>query len=735
MKSDADSWHLTEDLSTTASTYNSINMELEPNESSMPNDESTNLSLNRSRSLQDHLSYAIAVAGLVVYFLMVAFGKYFYYLGTLAVIAAMCSFLMTSWFPSGRKKIKYTSLTDSSTASITSVSIWSRISKRIDCTYMKIAILIPLLINLFFVGFKRHLLQEFGSLSAISLPFSYKLHMHLANDFGKLSATAMSFFLIPITRHSIFLKSIRIHPIHAVQFHTFVGYIAVLAGLSHGFYWIYIWMYVRNDGLKDILPMRECWTWSELDDECHDRFVNVLGLFCGTCFVVLILTSLWWVRRNFYRVFYLSHIVCSICLMFGLVMHYNKMIWYLSPSLVYYFAIRITILVESILSRRNGGIKILQAIEIPDSRGCVLVQVQAKCESGRIDSYDLLEHTCGTYTRIKVPGISSIWHPFTAFAKYNDDPSLYFLFRSIGRFTTELKDELTSKSSDAYPLLLMDHLNKGVNQIDQAIQHESILIFAGGVGIVSYLSLIQYLQLVNSSKECRSTKLKNVIVHWSCRDEGLIRYISREFLQLSSTSAIAFEIHMHHTNMNTLQDTQEIEANADEFKDNQMKSQGTEFFVQKEKKSISFSFMYAIFLFGSFEAVQFFYNSVQAEYIVHTRLYIVLALLLLAILLAITTLMIENCTKKFRNYEAISEKSNHVKSNTKESDVSEAIEDTINHTHGRANIPGLLKSSLDSSENLGVFVCGPPSFSDSIQDTLKTADTSKCMVYEEIFEL
>ncbi|GFH44578.1 hypothetical protein CTEN210_01052 [Chaetoceros tenuissimus] len=714
-------------------------MELEPNESSMSvdgNDESTNLGLNRSRSLQDHLSYAVAIVGLVVYFLIVAFGKYFYYLGTLAVIAAMSSFLTTSWFPSSRKKIKYTSLTDSSMIPSSSfVSFWSRMSRRITFTHVKIAILIPLLINLFFVGFKRHLLQEFGSLSAISFPLSYKLHMHLANDFGKLSATAMSFFLIPITRHSIFLKAIRIHPIHAVQFHTFAGYIVVMAGLSHGFYWIYIWMYVRNDGIYDILPMSECWTWSELDDECHDRFVNVLGLFCGTCFVVLILTSLWWVRRNYYRVFYLSHVVCSICLLFGLVMHYNKMIWYLSPCLVYYFAMRMTIFVESFLKRKNDGIRILQAIEIPDSRGCVLVQVQCKGDYAINDSVELLEHTCGTYTRIKAPKISSIWHPFTIYTKYNDNSSLYFLFRSIGRFTTELKDGLTSKSSGAYPILLMDHLDKGDNQINQAIQHDSILIIAGGVGIVSYLSLIQYLLLVNSSEECRSTKLKNVIVHWSCRDEGLIRYISREFLELSSTSSIAFDIHVYHTNMNTTPNIQEIETSADEFIDNQIASQGRAFFVREEKESISFSFMYALLLFGSFEAVHFFYNSIQSKYIVYTRVYIIFVFILLAVLFAVITLTIENYSKKYSYNETVSGKSNHVNCRTKESNGKEAIENVINHTQGRPNIPELVKSTLHSSANLGVFVCGPPSFSDSIRATLKTIDTSKCTVYEESFEL
>ena len=160
-----------------------------------------------------------------------------------------------------------------------------------------------------------------------SMPHTEDEHSHIANDFGKLSAMSMSFFLIPISNHSIILKCFGIDPTHAIRLHIVAGVLAIGGGLLHGMYWMWIWIFKRVDEhLWDIIiPPAQCWTWTNDNNMailCNKLFVNLLGVIIGLCIISLGLTSLWPIRRNYYRIFYICHITFSILLLFLLTMHY-----------------------------------------------------------------------------------------------------------------------------------------------------------------------------------------------------------------------------------------------------------------------------------------------------------------------------------------------------------------------------------------------------------------------------
>ena len=148
-------------------------------------------------------------------------------------------------------------------------------------------------------------------------PTTEKEHGHLSNVCGKLSAITMSFFLIPVAKHSIILKCVGLDPNHAVRLHTWAGTIALAGGLFHGLYYILIWMFLSQETLGEkIVPPSECWTWNNRDGNdnnseklCIDHFVNLLGVLAGLCFIVLGLSSVWWVRRNYYSTFITCHVI------------------------------------------------------------------------------------------------------------------------------------------------------------------------------------------------------------------------------------------------------------------------------------------------------------------------------------------------------------------------------------------------------------------------------------------
>jgi len=168
------------------------------------------------------------------------------------------------------------------------------------------------------------------------------------------------------------------------------------------------------------------------------------------------LTSIWRVRRNYYRVFYFVHVTLSVVMLFGLAMHDNQIVWYMAPSLLYYLASNVPVLVESLWKWiRHGGIRVVKVVHIPDSGGCVeltLKGVLSHAADGRtslakdscLDDNEL--HTIGKFCKLRVPSISSKNHPFTIFShstlSVGSNDEFKILFRPYGTFTSQLSKQL-----------------------------------------------------------------------------------------------------------------------------------------------------------------------------------------------------------------------------------------------------------------------------------------------------
>eukprot|EP00557_Chaetoceros_sp_GSL56_P010510 CAMPEP_0176482378 /NCGR_PEP_ID=MMETSP0200_2-20121128/3342_1 /TAXON_ID=947934 /ORGANISM="Chaetoceros sp., Strain GSL56" /LENGTH=692 /DNA_ID=CAMNT_0017878687 /DNA_START=768 /DNA_END=2846 /DNA_ORIENTATION=+ len=547
-----------------------------------------------------------------------------------------------------------------------------------------IFILIPCIINLG-RAFYNHL--EFDA-------FSSATHHRLANDLGKVAVTAMSYFLVPVSRQSVLLTCLNMNPSHAVRLHIFAGYIALAGGIAHGLYWIWIWIFINHDNLSTILPGKECWKRGDVGGECHDQFVNTLGIFCGLCFVGLGLSSLWWVRRNHYRVFYICHITFSIALLFGLLMHYNKMIWYLAPSILYYFASSVPVWIKAVKSWFGGGSVISHIREIPDSRGCWEIGFRI---DRRVSSLDTPMIICGSYVRLNVPEISLIWHPFTIFTTANNHALARIIFRSTGPFTSKLSNRLSHASKDQYnriyPKILVDGLYGSCNQLQQALSHETVVIVAGGVGIVSFISLFSVLQAklrvssdsINADDDfdgignCQLITTRRLIVHWICRDKGLIDHVVVNYLQIiddapDSKTGANVEVYIHDTSkedeLGTILTVDEkndhIEsmegknppATVEKWNDDEEIVAVSGISLQGQCNSLIQNAVsrinYLMIAWGGLWLIQYFYENIQSRHIVYTRSSIALVLIAFAVVGSITEVLISwiisSChTRKYSN--------------------------------------------------------------------------------------
>ena len=314
-------------------------------------------------------------------------------------------------------------------------------------------------------------------------------HKELANDFGKLSAASLSFLLLPLSKYSNLLStSLGGSEVHIVKMHIYAGYIALVGGILHGLY--YIWIWIEVDGytsLDDVFPLlytvssgsssnigdgssnsnrnmhqghdhdasheassSTCYV-KDYNKQCHIKFVNLTGIINGISFILLSITSLWYIRRHYYLLFYVAHIVLSTMLLFTLVLHYNKMIWYIGPSILCYIGCNVPVYIEGLYKSLGvgggGGVCVSKVCCIPESRGCVeLTIVRNNDDSGSSGGGDDSDDDfIGKYVRLTVPEISSKSHPFTAFCDPNHHQQqrhLKILFRPIGKFTTQLSKRL-----------------------------------------------------------------------------------------------------------------------------------------------------------------------------------------------------------------------------------------------------------------------------------------------------
>eukprot|EP00571_Detonula_confervacea_P012578 CAMPEP_0172311452 /NCGR_PEP_ID=MMETSP1058-20130122/14716_1 /TAXON_ID=83371 /ORGANISM="Detonula confervacea, Strain CCMP 353" /LENGTH=1027 /DNA_ID=CAMNT_0013024621 /DNA_START=265 /DNA_END=3348 /DNA_ORIENTATION=+ len=378
-------------------------------------------------------------------------------------------------------------------------------------------------------------------------------HKKLANDFGKLGSAGLTFLLIPVSKFSPLISALKLSEVHMIRMHICAGCVVLFGGITHGLYYTFIWIKLNGDGYADVFPLGNCWHGG-YDKSCYSKFVNLLGITCGISFVVLGVSSLYWVRRKFYRLFYYLHVVISVIVLFALVMHYNKAIYFIAPSFLYYTASNLPVHVESLIKwwrqRRDGGIQVSKVVCIPDSGGCVELSLRMNnavqavgaldddrddgiipTHHGVLNEFQSFHDTIGKYIQLHVPEISLQSHPFTIFTHpNNNENNIQILFRPCGSFTTTLSKRLKALTLLPEPtpseienhqhtffqnnptggMLQSRHYEKScpkmlVNGIrcatsDKMLEnvmkvHDRTVVIAGGVGIASYISLIHALRL------------------------------------------------------------------------------------------------------------------------------------------------------------------------------------------------------------------------------------------------
>jgi predicted ferric reductase len=376
----------------------------------------------------------------------------------------------------------------------------------------------------------------------------------VANTSGIVGVLALAFFLIPVTRHSVLLAAMGWSPVQALRLHVWAGFTSFFFIFLHSVLYMADWWAFNEATVFDqIWPNPDCWVWNPngtISRDCRSEWYYLTGLFAALWFLIILVTSLNWFRRRWYRVFYLCHVIFGSAMLFTAICHWSPLVTYLMPSLLYYLASTTPTLIQALASRFRGGVKIVKVVSIPDSGGCVEVCIEADSESNAA-----LDRQPCLFVKLCIPSISVVWHPFTVFKHTDDTASVRFLFRPVGPFTKEAAKQLTAPER---PVTLLDGFYQGGDRVQEAFQHDHITIVAGGVAITPFLSMIPSLLSGMGRAEKGAVLPKKIELIWVCREIGLIGFIRDSYLNgLLQTAALLdvdFTVCVYHTGGATKED-------------------------------------------------------------------------------------------------------------------------------------------------------------------------------------
>ena len=391
----------------------------------------------------------------------------------------------------------------------------------------------------------RHLYSHDGELA------TDKKVMEIANAGGMAAMIALSWFLIPVARHSVLLTLMGWSPEKAIRMHIWAGRIGIVGVIWHGLGHMYRW-FIRNDGVVSMLfPEAACWAYNH-DSSCYDLFRNFTGFVAMLLMVAIALTSLSFVRRASYTFFYKVHVVAGPLSLLFAILHWNRMILFLCPGILFYVASTVPVLVRLVRSfLLENGVKLVSATDLSclnttTSRFCTSIVFEVDGEAAR-------RYRPGQYVKLSVPSISAISHPFTVnrvMSRSKQGNQMRIIFRATGQFTRSLSKMIlnpsgTGTSASASertvlaPHMVIDGFYGQSNLVEKVLGYDVAVIVAGGVGVTPYLSLLSDLCSLegtegtsdDSSLGLGDVNPKQCIeLHWICRDSALIDYVKDEYV-------------------------------------------------------------------------------------------------------------------------------------------------------------------------------------------------------------
>ena len=325
-------------------------------------------------------------------------------------------------------------------------------------------------LNVFwFVSFTA---KNFQDLADIGITDSNVKLEQVGEAFGLNIVLCMVFLGLPATRNCFWMVSLGIDYAHGIKYHRWLGYATFAALLGHCMPYYISWT-SQGTFMANAFPK------GATADEQRAGWENLFGQIAFLSILIMVLTSINHIRRNYYNVFYYAHHLYIVVIPMAC-MHYSKFVLWLYPTICLYLIHRILAFSQS---RR--------ACEVVDFKplagGVVRLCFRRSFKIGG-------QFETGQFCYLRVPSISiAQWHAFSI-SSYPEESSDKFTVhvKGLGDWTHSLYGlAIKAEQEKRVPLIYVDGFyGKATNKFER---YPILVFFAGGIGATPILSILGHM--------------------------------------------------------------------------------------------------------------------------------------------------------------------------------------------------------------------------------------------------
>ncbi|KAI6675397.1 hypothetical protein NL676_003303 [Syzygium grande] len=318
--------------------------------------------------------------------------------------------------------------------------------------------------------FYRRISHDFEHLMPIkSLKLSiWQLkYLRVATRFGLLAEASLALLFLPILRVMPMLRLLGIQFEASVRYHTWLGTAMILFATFHGASTLLIW------GVSHVIQ-DEVWKWQKTG---RIYLAGEIALVSG---IVIWITSLPFIRRKQFEIFYYTHHLYTVFILFYLFHAGDRHFYMVFPGIFLF-----------------GLDKLLRIIQSRPYT-CLLSAKVLPCEAIELTlpKDPKLKYSPTSVVFMNVPRISKLqWHAFSITSSSNvQEDTMSLMIKCEGWWTSSLcrliTEELNSDTHWTECTRVAIEGPYGPSTVD-FLRYDSMLLIAGGIGIAPYLSILQ----------------------------------------------------------------------------------------------------------------------------------------------------------------------------------------------------------------------------------------------------
>ncbi|KAK9119829.1 hypothetical protein Scep_017922 [Stephania cephalantha] len=296
--------------------------------------------------------------------------------------------------------------------------------------------------------------------------WQYKL-MRFGTRFGLVAEACLALLLLPILRGMAVFRLIGLSFEASVRYHVWLGTAMIFFATLHGSITLFIW------GIKHQIQ-DEMWKWQSTG---RVYLAGEIALFTG---LVIWITSLPWIRRKQFELFYYTHHLYALFLIAFLIHGGDRHFYMVFPGVFLFALDKVLRIIQSRVETCVVSARIFP---------CRAIELTLPKHPG-------LKYTPTSVIFLKVPSISRLqWHLFSITSSSTaDDETLSVIVKGEGWWTNALYSRIVtavdSKTHQVKYLPVSVEGPYGPTSMD-FLRYDSLLLLAGGVGITPFLSILQ----------------------------------------------------------------------------------------------------------------------------------------------------------------------------------------------------------------------------------------------------